>query len=201
MKAKMVELQKETTTALEEMKNEHEKEKASLKSLLVKLESKYDASKEEFTNVLKNTRKELITEHENEIKNIKSTTEELESQIERDKLTISRMKCELDKEREIIRCQNKEFEKYKKKAISEKKQVKRKLEDDNKSKSLKLKDLETEIKKCKEEESKALENVLKLKAELSNHKDVQEQLRDELIRWRTLPGSMNSLLTYKNKTF
>ena len=176
---------KKVECALKEVTDAHEREKKNLKSSLQKLEEQYNTAKQDFTNEMDRVRNEMTDKHDNEMKDLK---DELESQAERDKLTMERLKSELDKIRETVktikRASNAKFQTYKVETNAEKK----KLKDDIKSKASRIRHLEDELKEAHEEKNKDLDVISSLKEEVKEEKEIQEELRVELTRWKALPG-------------
>lgn len=178
---------------MKEMIDKYEREKKCLESNLHKLQELNNTSRDDFANEIKRVRNEMTEHHLNEIKGLEHAKEELESQVEREKYINSRLKTELDKEKESNRTIHKDFDKYKKKATSEKKQMKKKLDEEIKSNSTCLKDLEAELKEAKEVSKKCTDDISRLQVVIRDQQEIQEMLREELARWKTLPGSMYRL--------
>ncbi|KAK3752395.1 hypothetical protein QZH41_008595 [Actinostola sp. cb2023] len=191
MEREVSSLKQETRTLecrLKEKTDKFDREKRSLETNLCKLEELYNTSKQDHDNEVKNIRNEMTELHYNEIKDLKNTKDDLTSQIERDKHNISRLRSELDKERDTNKTIHKDFDKFKKKTNSEKKQLKQKLEQEIKAKSASLKEFESELKDAKDCEQIRLDEISKLKTTVRGKEEIHEQLMEDLSRWKTLPG-------------
>jgi chromosome segregation ATPase len=168
-----------------EMTDKFEREKKSLEMEIISLKKLYDTSKEDYNNL----QKEMSEQHLQDMKDQGTVKAELTAQIERDRHVVSRLKHELDKERESNRTLQKDHEKFKKKTKADKKQLKQQLEQESKIKSSNLKESEMALKELEDTEKRNLDEIAKLRKNLGELESKFYQLEGELDRWRYLPGS------------
>ena len=130
-----------------------------------------------------------------ELQDLQTNKSELCDQLEKSKIEIHRVKVELEKEKSNLNKMQKEFEIKRKKLVSDKKQLKQKIEDESKLRKDNLKEMEQA---CHEYEDREIRNrgeMSRLQRELSVNQDKVEHLMEELERWRTLPGRKYSTRT------
>lgn len=177
-----------------ELTDKFERDKKSLEMEIESLKKLYDTSKEEY----KNLQNEMVEQHSKDIKDQCVIKADLTAQIERDKHVVTRLRSELDKERESNRTLQKDIDKLKKKTKTEKKQFKQQLDQESKSSSIKIMESETALKELRDLEKRNIEEIAKQRKMASELQNKCEQLGDELERWRALPGSKYTRQSYED---